>query len=47
MDIIWQCYMLSYALQRALDQIDKIFVRPHLDYCDIIYNLPSLINTST
>ena len=39
-------YMSSYAPKRTLDQIYKIFVRPHLDYCDIIYHLPSLINPS-
>ena len=39
-------YMSSYAPKRTLDQIYKIFVRPHLDYCDIIYHLPSLTNPS-
>ena len=39
-------YMSSYAPKRALDKIYKIFVRPHLDYCDIIYHLPSLTNPS-
>ena len=24
----------------ALDQLYKLFVRPHLDYCDIIYHVP-------
>ena len=38
--------MSSYAPKRTLDQIYKIFVRPHLDYCDIIYHLPSLTNPS-
>ena len=38
--------MSSYAPKRTLDQIYKIFVRPHLDYCDIIYHLPSLTNLS-
>ena len=38
--------MSSYAPKRTLYQIYKIFVRPHLDYCDIIYHLPSLTNTS-
>ena len=39
-------YMSSYAPKRTLHQIDKIFVRPHLDYCDIIYHSPSLTNPS-
>ena len=39
-------YMPSYAPKRILDQMYKIFVRPHLDYCDIIYHLPSLTNLS-
>ena len=39
-------YMSSYAPKRTLDQIYKIFVRPHLDYCHIIYHLPSLTNSS-
>ena len=39
-------YMSSHAPKRTLDQIYKIFVRPHLDYCDIIYHLPSLTNSS-
>ena len=33
-------YMSSYAPTKTLDQIYKIFVRPHMDYCDIIYHLP-------
>ena len=33
-------YMLSYAPTKTLDQIYKIFVRPHMDNCDITYHLP-------
>ena len=33
-------YMSSYAPIKSLDQIYKIFVRPHVDYADIIYHLP-------
>ena len=29
-------YMLSYGPTKTLDQIYKIFVRPHMDYCDIM-----------
>ena len=37
--------MSSYAPTKTLDQIYKIFVRPHLDYCDIIYHLPRSTST--
>ena len=29
---------------KTLDQIYKAFVRSHLDYCDIIYHIPSHLN---
>ena len=38
-------YMSSYAPTKTLDQIYKIFVRPHMDYCDIIYHLPRSTST--
>ena len=38
-------YMSSYAPTKILDQIYKIFVRPHMDYCDIIYHLPRSTST--
>ena len=25
---------------KTLDQIYKMYVRPHLDYCDLIYDIP-------
>ena len=28
----------------TLDQLYKLFVRPHLDYCDIIYHVPVITN---
>ena len=34
----------SYVPTKTLDQIYKMFVRPHLDYCDIIYHTPSISN---
>ena len=37
-------YMSSYAPTKTLDQIYKIFVRPHLDYCDISFHIPILTN---
>ena len=36
--VIIKC-MSSYATTKTLDQIYKIFVRPHMDYCDIILPL--------
>ena len=38
-------YMSSYAPTKTLDQIYEIFVRPHMDYCDIIYHLPRSTST--
>ena len=29
---------------KTLDQMYKALVRPHLDYCDIIYHIPSRQN---
>ena len=34
----------SYLPLSTLDQLYKLYVRPHLDYCDIIYHIPSLVN---
>ena len=33
-------YLSSYIPVRTLDQIYKMYVRPHFDFCDVIYNLP-------
>ena len=33
-------YLSSYVTLDTLDQIYKLFVRPHLDYCDIIFHIP-------
>ena len=33
-------YLSSYVTLDTLDQINKLFVRPHLDYCDIIFHIP-------
>ena len=35
-------YMSKYAPIETLDQIYKVFVRSHLDYCDIIYHIPPI-----
>ena len=37
-------YLSSYVPITTLSQIYKMYVRPHLDYCDIIYHIPSSIN---
>ena len=34
----------SYLPLSTLDQLYKLYVRPHLDYCDIIYHIPTLVN---
>ena len=33
-------YLSQYIPVKTLDQIYKIFVRPRLDYCDVIYHIP-------
>ena len=37
-------YLSSFTPTKTLDQIYKMFVRPHLDYCDVIYHTPHSIN---
>ena len=37
-------YLSSFTPIKTLDQIYKMFVRPHLDYCDVIYHIPPTIN---
>ena len=32
-------YLSSYVPVKTLDQIYKMYVRPHLDFCDVIYHL--------
>ena len=33
-----------YLPVKVLDQIYKMYIRPHLDFCDIIYHVPSTAN---
>ena len=33
-----------YLSVKTLDQIYKMYVRPHLDFCDVIYHLPCITN---
>ena len=37
-------HLSKYLPLKTLDQMFKALVRPHLDYCDIIYHIPSVIN---
>ena len=30
--------MSKYVQRNVLDQLYKLYVRPHLDYCDVIYH---------
>ena len=36
-------YLSSFTPIKTLDQIYKMFVRPHLDYCNVIYQIPPTI----
>ena len=38
-DVIKRLY--NYLPRKALLQINKSFIRPHLDYCDVIYHKPT------
>ena len=35
-------YLSSYVSVKTLDQIYKMYVRPHLDLCDVIYHTPEI-----
>ena len=37
-------FLSSFAPVQTLDQIYKMYVRPHLDYCDVVYHTPALID---
>ena len=37
-------FLSSYLPLHTLIQIYKMYIRPHLDYCDIIYHIPPLSN---
>ena len=37
-------HLSKFLLLKTLDQMYKALVRPHLDYCDIIYHIPSHLN---
>ena len=35
----------QYLPTKILDQIYKMYIRPHLDFCDIIYHEPTTLNS--
>ena len=35
-------YLSKYPPRHSLDQIYKLRVRPHFDYCDVIYHIPNI-----
>ena len=37
-------FLSSYVPVKTLDQIYKMYVRPHLDFCDVIYHKPEITN---
>ena len=37
-------HLSKFLPLKTLDQMYKALVRPHLDYCDIIYHIPPTIN---
>ena len=37
-------YLSSFVPIKTLDQIYKMYVRPHLDFCDVIYHTPTICN---
>ena len=37
-------HLAPYLPLKSRDQIYKMYVRPHLDYCDIIYHIPAIKN---
>ena len=39
-------HLSNYLPIKTLDLMYKLLVRPHLDYCDIIYHIPSSTNGS-
>ena len=32
-----------YLSKKTLDQIFKLYIRPHLDFCDVIYHISNII----
>ena len=38
-------YLSRYLPRHSLDQIYELHVRPHFDYCDVIYHIPNFDDT--
>ena len=36
--------MSRYLSVQTLDKIYKMYIRPHFDFCDVIYHIPSIMN---
>ena len=39
-------YLSNYLPFSPLDQIYKMYIRPHLDFCDVIYHIPKMSDVS-
>ena len=39
-------YLSNYLPISTLDQIYKMYIRPHLDFCDVIYHIPKISDVS-
>ena len=37
-------YLSKYLPLKTLDMMYKMFIRPHFDYCDVIYHIPHITN---
>ena len=37
-------YLSKYIPLKTLNMIYKMFIRPHFDYCDVIYHIPHITN---
>ena len=37
-------YLSCYVPVKTLDQIYKMYVRPHFDFCDVIYHIPEKLD---
>ena len=40
-------YLSSYLPLKTLDLLYKMFIRPHFDYCDVIYHIPHITDPFT
>ena len=38
-----QLYPSKYIPRQTLNELCKLYVRPHLDYCDVIYHNPAKV----